>query len=235
MIDIHSHLIFNVDDGSRSIDESIEIIKNLYNQGVTDMILTPHYITYSRYMSDVDSNKDILKQLKSRLKEENINMNLYLGNEIFMDEHIYDLLKDNKITSLNDTKYLLIELPMSGDFNGYQDVLYSLIIKGYKVILAHPERYYKFQKDFNKIYELEEIGVLFQSNYGSILGEYGPGAKKMMKRLMKEDKITYFSTDIHHVRRHYNFIEKAKLKMKKFYEDNKIEDLTLNNAKELIK
>ena len=59
MIDIHSHLIFNVDDGSRSIDESIEIIKNLYNQGVTDMILTPHYITYSRYMSDVDSNKDI--------------------------------------------------------------------------------------------------------------------------------------------------------------------------------
>ena len=230
MIDIHSHIIFNVDDGSRSLDESLNIINTLYNEGIKDIIITPHYINDSKYMSSIDNNKKILNILKNNIDKD---INLYLGNEIFIDHNIYELLDKNKVSTLNNTKYVLVELPMSGIYPGYQDILYNLKVKGYKVILAHPERYISFQKDINKIYELKDMGILFQSNYGSLLGDYGFGAKRCIKKLMKEKLITYMSTDIHRNRRK-GFINKAINKMKKYYKDSEIEDLISNNAKELI-
>ena len=198
MIDIHSHLLFGVDDGSRTLEESVHVIKKLSEVGYTDIILTPHYINDSTYVSTREENLDVLKRLKVGLIRNNVNVNLYLGNEIYIDSEIANLLKNNIISSLNDTKYLLIELPMSGENEIYYDIFLDLINMGYKVILAHPERYISFQKDFNKIYELKELGVLLQSNVGSVLGDYGRGAKKTIKRLLKENLITFMGTDIHH-------------------------------------
>ena len=233
MIDIHSHLIFDVDDGSRSLEESINILTMMNEAGVTDMVITPHYIKDSKYVSNIDNNKKRLEIIKKELKKNNINMNLYLGNEIYIDRDINELLNDKEVSTLNNSKYILIELPMSGNFNGYVDVLHELKCRGYKVILAHPERYLSFQKDFNKIYELKEVGIIFQSNYGSILGDYGRGAKKCIKRLMKEHLITYMSSDIHRVRRS-DFIARATKKMKKYYTLDEINDLTCNNASNII-
>ena len=234
MIDIHSHLIYGVDDGSRSLEESINIIKMMKEAGVTDMIITPHYINESKYVSNKKNNTKILSTLKKELKKENINMNLYLGNEIYIDRNIEELLNNKEVTTLDKSKYLLIELPMSGQFNGYQDLLHSLKCKGYKVILAHPERYLSFQRDFKKIKELYEMGIILQSNYGSILGDYGFGAKRCVKKLMKENMITFFSSDIHRIRRS-NFIERAKKTMRKYYNESEIDNLTTNNAYSIIK
>ena len=217
MIDIHSHLLFGVDDGSRTLEESVHVIKKLSEVGYTDIILTPHYINDSTYVSTREENLDVLKRLKVGLIRNNVNVNLYLGNEIYIDSEIANLLKNNIISSLNDTKYLLIELPMSGENEIYYDIFLDLINMGYKVILAHPERYISFQKDFNKIYELKELGVLLQSNVGSVLGDYGRGAKKTIKRLLKENLITFMGTDIHHNKEEYTFVLKAK---KKIFENN---------------
>lgn len=115
MIDIHSHLLFGVDDGSRTLEESVHVIKKLSEVGYTDIILTPHYINDSTYVSTREENLDVLKRLKVGLIRNNVNVNLYLGNEIYIDSEIANLLKNNIISSLNDTKYLLIELPMSGE------------------------------------------------------------------------------------------------------------------------
>ena len=116
MIDMHSHLLFSIDDGSKSIDESIKILKNLAEVGYTDIILTPHYIEESKYSSNKKNNLSILKIMKEEIKKENIQINLYLGNEIFINDNIPKLLKEKEITTLNDSNYLLIELPMSGEF-----------------------------------------------------------------------------------------------------------------------
>lgn len=234
MIDIHSHLLFGVDDGSRTLEESVHVIKKLSEVGYTDIILTPHYINDSTYVSTREENLDVLKRLKVGLIRNNVNVNLYLGNEIYIDSEIANLLKNNIISSLNDTKYLLIELPMSGENEIYYDVFLDLINMGYKVILAHPERYISFQKDFNKIYELKELGVLLQSNVGSVLGDYGRGAKKTIKRLLKENLITFMGTDIHHNKEEYTFIEKAKKKMGKYLTQNQINNIFENNAKVLL-
>ena len=130
---------------------------------------------------------------------------------------------------------LLIELPMTGEFEGYIDIFENLINKGYRVILAHPERYHTFQKDFDKVYELEEIGVYFQSNIESILGSYGKSAIKTMKRLLKEKKVSFLASDIHHAKKDYNKWEKAKKKIRKYMSKKELNILLNENPSKLIK
>ena len=233
MIDIHSHLLYGIDDGSKSIEESIEIIKQLNKIGYTDIILTPHYINHSKYDSPKKNNLILLDNLKQALKEKKIKINLYLGNEIYINHHISDLLDDEKISSLNNSKYLLIELPMNGEYD-YIDVFEDLIYDGYKIILAHPERYHAFQKDFDKIYELEEIGVYFQCNIESILGSYGRGAIKMVKRMYKEKKVSFLASDIHHKKRDYGKFEKAKRKIRKYLSSSELDELLIKNPSKII-
>lgn len=234
MTDIHCHLLFNVDDGSKSLNESINIINDMKNYGYNDIIITPHYISNSNYSSAKTNNQRILDEIKSELKTKNISVNLYLGNEIYIDYDILDLLKDNLISTLNDSHYLLIELPMSGIFEGYIDVFKELMGYGYKIILAHPERYHAFQDDFNKIYELNNIGILFQCNLDSIIGGYGKGAQKMMKKLLKDDLISFLASDIHHIKHDYTKWDKVRKKVLKYISNDKYEKLVDINPKKVI-
>ena len=233
MIDIHSHLLYGVDDGAKTIDESVDIIRNLYKNGITDIILTPHYIEYSSYNSNKKSNLEKLDSLKKKLKEEGINVNLYLGNEIYINNNILSLLNKGEISSLNDSKYLLIELPMSGKYDNYVEIFKELIENGYKVILAHPERYNTFKKDINLIYELKNIGVLMQCNIESILKTYGKDSYKTIKKLAKNKLINFIASDIHH-KKDYEYINKARNKFKKYYSDSEIDDLLSNNQKDIL-
>ena len=233
MIDIHNHLLYGVDDGSKSVEDSIQIIEELSKIGYTDIILTPHYISNTKYNSSRKNNLVILDSLKKELDDRNISINLYLGNEIYINHHITDLLDLGEISSLNGSKYLLIELPMNGEYD-YMDVFEDLIYDGYKVILAHPERYHAFQKDFDKIYELEEIGVFFQCNIESILGSYGKGAVKMVKRMYKEKKVSFLATDIHHKKRDYGKFEKAKKKIRKYLSSSQLDELLVKNPSKII-
>lgn len=234
MIDIHSHLLYGIDDGSKSIEDSIDIIKNMHDIGYTDIILTPHYIKDSNYSSPRSNNLKLLRELKAALKENNIDINLYLGNEIYIDLDIYDLLQDDVISSLNDSRFLLIELPMSGEYDNYIDIFEHLINEGYKVILAHPERYIAFQNDLSKVDELEEIGVYFQSNLESILGSYGKGAVKAVKKLLKQKKIAFLATDIHHKKRDYAKFEKAKKKIRRYLSEEELNILLVENPSKII-
>ena len=234
MIDIHTHLLYGVDDGSKSIEESVSIIKHLSEIGVTDIVLTPHYINYTIHSSSKINNEIRMQDLKIRLASEGIKVNLYLGNEIYIDDEIISLLNEGKISPINDSKYLLIELPMSGECENYFDIFLDLINIGYTVILAHPERYHSFQKDLNKVYELEEIGVLFQCNIGSILGDYGKEAKKTIKKLLKEGLVSFLASDIHREKSDYNFIENAKNKLRKYITEEEINNLLENNARKIL-
>ena len=210
MIDIHSHLLYGVDDGAKTIEDSISILSDLKDLGYTDVILTPHYIKDSHYDSTRSENLKRLKVLREELQNNNININVYLGNEIYIDDDIEDFLNNNVISSLNDSNFLLIELPMSGEYPNYKEIFNYLIKKNYNVILAHPERYMAFQKDFSKIEELSEIGVYFQCNIESIVGRYGKTAKKTIKKILKAHKINFLATDIHHNKDDYQITREVK-------------------------
>lgn len=235
MIDIHSHLIYGVDDGSKDIETSLKVLSNLSENGVTDIILTPHYIVDTNYVSKKTDNIIKLKELQREVKKLGININLYLGNEIYIDKDILKYIKENKMCSLNNTEYILVELPMSGVYEDYLDIFSNLINIGFKVILAHPERYTSFQKDYSLIDEVVATGVLLQSNIDSIVGGYGKEAKRTMKYILKNKLVSFVGTDIHNNKSDYSYINKAINKFKKYLTDDEINDILNKNAMKIIK
>lgn len=199
MVDAHNHILFNVDDGCRTIEESIILLKKMEKLGFNKIILTPHYIKETTYIIGNTEKESKLNQLKEKLKEEKINIELYLGNEIFITNNIVDLLKNNNISSINKSRYILIELPFKDEIIGLTDILYELKYHKLIPIIAHPERYTYFQNNVSKIDELREEGILFQANYSSILGLYGRKAKKTIKYLLKNSYVDFLGTDIHRI------------------------------------
>lgn len=198
MIDIHSHLLNEIDDGARTLEESKKLLKDLSKIGITHVILTPHYINGSNFVSNNYQKQEKLEKLKEYLKEENISLYLYLGNEIFIDKDIISLFKKNELTTLNGSRYFLIEFPVSRETNDLMDILFYLRNKNYIPIIAHPERYSYFQKDTKKIDELLKMGCLFQGNLSNVLGKYGKKAKKLFLYMLKNNKYQFLASDIHH-------------------------------------
>ena len=220
MTDIHSHILFDVDDGSRTIEESIELLKRLHEIGFKNVILTPHYIEGREYSCENKEKKKKLEQIKKELVKQKLDINICLGNEIFINDNIYELIKNGVIHTLNNTRYILVELPFHNQIVNLEDIIYELKIKGLKPIIAHPERYTYFQKNYKEIDRLREEGFLFQGNYASILGYYGKDSQKLLKYMLKKQYIDYLGTDIHRTVKTYvidNFkkIEKQIIKITK--------------------
>ena len=219
MIDIHNHSLYGIDDGSRTIEESVEMIRGLSDHGVTDIFLTPHYIAGTSQASPRFENTNRYNYLRASVRHQRIPVNLHLGNEIYIDRDIEKLIRFGQLKTLGDSNYLLIELPMSGEYADYEGIFLQLIRDGYKVILAHPERYISFQKDYNRILELNSIGVLFQCNLGSIIDQYGKEARRTLTKMIRDDLVFAFGTDLHHPR-DFSEIDRAKELLKKYYEDD---------------
>lgn len=235
MIDVHSHITFDIDDGCRTLEESLKVINNLKELGFSKIVLTPHYLYDSKYCANNKIKLSKLNDLKKEVKKNNINIDLYLGNEIYINFHIEDLIKQKEIYPMNNTKYLLIELSMYNEINEAMDYLYELRLKGYIPVIAHPERYRYFQRNYQKMDELYESGVLFQCNYGSIIGQYGKDAQKLLKYALKKDMVTFMGTDIHRPDSLVvNSFDKAVRKLKKIVGDKKFKEITESNALKMI-
>ena len=220
MKDLHSHYLYGVDDGSKSLESSMAMLKYAHENGITDIMVTPHYILDSMYNSTKDNNLVKFKELKEYAKNE-FDINLYLGNEVYFCEEILDLIKKGIVSTLNNSKYILIEIPMYSKLNNVIRIFGDLIKSGYKPILAHPERYTYYYKKMDFFKELHDMGVMFQINLTSIIGGYGHNVKVMAKKLLKAKLIDFIGSDIHNDN-DYKFenMEKALLKIKKYAGEN---------------
>ena len=204
MIDLHSHILYGIDDGSKSLEESLEILSKAYVGGVTDIVLTPHFIKDSKYKANNQEKMALKRILEDELKKRNIDIRLYLGNEVFIDEGLPKML-DKDISTINGSKYLLIEFPLGNKSTIIEEVLDELDNAGIIPIIAHPERYLSYYKDYDFFYHLKTRGCLLQANVGSLYGHYGSKTKKMLKELLKRNLIDLLGSDIHHP--HQDFYE----------------------------
>lgn len=234
IIDTHSHILPGIDDGAKTFEDSIKIVKWLADQGVTDIVATPHYIDETKYDSPKTKNSRLLTKLKKMLKEEGIKVNLYLGNEIYLSGKIKELVKAKKISPMNGGKYLLIEMSLDEGSPNFEDYFLELMNDGYKVILAHPERYAIIQKDYEIVKRLYNEGVLLQCNIGSILGKYGKGAKKVTKKLAKDKMIFALGSDTHHYG-NKEYLSLALKKLSRYYDDNEIRQILMTNPEKILK
>lgn len=233
MIDIHSHLIHQVDDGSKSLEESIALLKEAQNCGITDIILTPHYIE-DGYEKTAEQIQEKIQQINEAKEEAGIQVNLYQGNEIFavrnLDEHLYQ----HRVASLADSQYLLFELPMHHKIPYLYDTIYEILGEGYIPILAHPERYSYIQENPEMLIELMEKGVLFQSNLASILGIYGKKAKKTLILMLKNDMIQFLASDTHRRGTIYQKFSEIEREFLKVIPEDKFAELTKVNPKKIL-
>lgn len=191
---MHSHILPNIDDGSRSMKETLNMIYEGVKYGFDKIVLTPHYIE-GYYQKDEETRIELIKRIQSELKDESIK--LYIGNEIYLSENTVKLLKRKKISSINNTSYVLFELPRCIKPMSLNNMIYEMLEHKIKPILAHPERYEFIYEEPEIIHDLIEKGVLMQANYGSIIGKYGRKAELIVKRMLENDMIHLLGTDVH--------------------------------------
>ena len=197
MVDIHSHIINEIDDGSKSIDMTINMLKKSEQSGTTDIIATPHFM---RGRFEVEYKDVVIKveELKKIVKENNIDINIYAGQEVYYSRKLIEYYNDKIIGTINNTKYMLIELPML-EFNIDEviNTIYELQIRGIVPIIAHPERYKQFIKKPSIINSLIKEGMLFQMNTGSIVGDFGKDVKKTAAKYLEHNVYSFIGSDAH--------------------------------------
>lgn len=234
MIDIHCHLLNNVDDGAKTLEETLEGLKLAQKSGFTDIILTPHYID-DYYNNDKNLIEKKIEELKKEIVKNNILINIHQGNEIYFCDDLAKLLNMNNAPStLAGSRYVLFELPFNNKLFSLTDEITKLKKSGYIPILAHPERYSFVQENPECLKELVELGVLIQSNFGSIIGQYGKTAKKTLKILLKNNMVHFLASDTHSKGYIYENISHILKKINKIINKEQINQLTIENPECII-
>ena len=192
MIDVHSHFIFGVDDGSGSLDHSLEMLAQAAADGVTDTICTPHY-----RRGVFECPNGLIRENFEKLKAANTYpVNLYLGQEIAKHTGMFSRVKDGALISLNGTKYVLLEFRYTED-SEIEDTVLDACYYGYKPVIAHIERYeYVKEKDVERFID---AGAFIQVNASSFFmkgGQY----KKRVERYLKSGLVDFVASDMHHSR-----------------------------------
>lgn len=228
MIDFHTHIIPNIDDGARNIDETISLIKEAKEAGFNEIILTSHYIE-NYYETNVPERNMWVQAITENLKNKGIEIKIYLANEIYLSDNMMQLLIDGKASTINDTCYVLFEMPLNVEPMNLYNVIYTLQENKIIPVLAHPERYTFVQKDPELIYDLIQQGVLMQANYASILGYYGKNAQFMVKKFFENNMIHFLGSDVHRPNTIYRMIPEAMEKIEEIIGEQKLEELSTTN------
>ena len=194
MIDFHTHILPEIDDGSSSVSESIKLLKMLKDQGVEKVVLTPHFYAYSSSAeSFLKLRQEALDKLVKALREEQIGIRIYLGCEVLYFEELWRL-EDLDNYFIRGTKYLLIEMPFSPWEDSMIDGIEKIISKGYIPIIAHFERYLEYRGNEKKVYQLLSMGALLQMNC-DLLNHFFSRRKAV--KFIKKGYVSALGTDCH--------------------------------------
>lgn len=228
MVDFHTHILPNIDDGSRSIEETFNLIEEAKKAGFDKIVLTSHYME-GYYETDVAEREVWLDAISKNLFIKNFDGKLYIGNEIYMTDNIIKLLENAKASTINNTSYVLFELPLNAEPLNLYNIIYQM--QQYKImpVLAHPERYSFMQKEPELIYDLVEKGVLMQSNYGSIIGQYGKKAQSLVRKMFENNLVHFLGSDVHRQNTVYTKIPECLMEIRSIVGDDYLEELTTKN------
>lgn len=229
MIDFHAHILPGLDDGIQTIEDAVQVLNEAKEAGFNKIICTTHYSNY--YTENEETRNCEIKKLQEKYNE----IELILGNEVYARTNIDKVLNNGEASTINNSKYVLYEMPLHKEYPKYQNLAIDLISAGYKPILAHPERYNIIQDDPKKIEELLELGIYMQANFMSIEGLYGSKSKKTFELLLKHNMISFLGSDVHCTRKFYPHIKSARKKIIKIIGENSFENLTDINPEKVCK
>jgi tyrosine-protein phosphatase YwqE len=202
--DIHSHLIPGIDDGVKTIEESLDLIRTFIQLGFKKLVTTPHIMS-DAYHNTPEIIFSGLETLRRAAADAGLSITLEAAAEYYVDERLMDMLKNEKLLTLNG-KYLLFEISYVNLPANLYEIIFKMIEKGYTPVLAHPERYPFWLSKFDEYEKLKDAGVLFQLNTNSLCGYYGTAVKKMAERLVDALMVDFIGSDMHG-QRHMNALK----------------------------
>ena len=224
--DLHSHLIPGIDDGSKSLDDSIKMIEAFIAQGYTKLITTPHTMSH-RYPNTRAIIEDGLEALKKELQARNIAIEIEAASEYYLDETVMELIEKRDIMTFGDN-YMLFEMSYVQPLYYLEEMVFEMQVAGYRPVLAHPERYIYMHDDFSKYERLKEKGLLFQVNIPSFGGYYTKSIQKAAEQIAEAGMADFIGSDAHKIR-HLDALKqvRAEKAYAKIFENNTILNNTL--------
>lgn len=228
MIDIHTHILHNFDDGSTSLDLSLSQIQNMIQKGVTDIVLTPHY-----FNSFVETEPEIIDERFKELSNEvtDLNVKIHKAAEVFLNPGIEK--KIDQDTCIGESSYVLVETNMSEFTPDIYETLFKLVQQGYKPILAHPERYNYIMNDPAMAEDFLHRNVYLQINAGSVLGFYGARTQQTAWKLIEQGFAHFIASDNHCRTDHY-ILPDAVEEIRKNIDDFTADLLSKNNPQKVL-
>jgi protein-tyrosine phosphatase len=201
--DMHSHLLPGLDDGAETVEHSLDLLRELRTLGFTKLVMTPH-IMGDFYKNTPESVRAALATLRAAATEAGLaDVALECAAEYYLDEWLGRKLADGTelLTFGGEHRYLLIETSYLNEPLNLSGTIFDLQAAGYKVVLAHPERYVYFYNRFAEIEKLrQDYGVLLQLNLNSLAGYYSPAARHVAEKLIDGGLVDFVGTDTHHLR-----------------------------------
>ncbi|MBP3474729.1 MAG: hypothetical protein J6K48_00190 [Lachnospiraceae bacterium] len=194
--DIHIHILPGVDDGSKNLDMSLEMLRHAYAEGIRRMVVTPHNKPMHHNVGK-EKMQELIHLLRAQMKQEKIEIELYPGNELYYREDLVKCLEEGKASTMADSRYVLLEFQPADRWEYIRDGVNDMLMAGYRPILAHIERYQEVCKDVERVIRLREMGCCIQVNAASVMGRYGMGIKGYVKKLLKQRLVDFIATDAH--------------------------------------
>ncbi len=206
-VDMHAHFLPGIDDGAATMEDSLAMIAHLHQLGYTHLIATPH--VYKEFYPNTSARiREALHSVKQAVKMLGTEIKIDAAAEYFLDDHFDALLRDNDILTLPGN-YVLVEMSFVAPYTHFKQTLFEMQLKGYKPVLAHPERYPYLTKHFSELEDLVHGGCRLQVNILSLGGYYGKGPKAAAFKMLDKGMVSMLGTDAHHLQ-HLDLIGKIK-------------------------
>ena len=236
MIDIHTHVLPGIDDGSRSMDETLEMLLQAEESGVKVLVTTPHCNIPDEFDNYVSEDLDRLwRRVESEARRVGNDLKICHGMEIFATEELPDLLESGGVWTLNGTKYFLTEFDFGEDPDFCRYILQRCRSRGFRPIIAHPERYYFLQRDPQIAYEWCTAGYGLQLNKGSLSGAFGRGAQKTAHLMLSNDLADVIASDAHGTERRTTDLSRVQDFISMHYSHRMAERLLEDNPARILR
>ncbi len=199
MTDMHCHVLPGVDDGARDIDEALDMLQIMYDEGIRSVIMTPHY--HGGHMEpDVETIRLRFKELKEAAQgyDTLAAMDLYIGCEIYYYPSVVEWLDEGRVLTMAGSRYVLLEFGYSSDVRKIAEGVSRVAASGYYPIIAHIERYSKLVGDMNAVYDLTDRGAYIQINTEALSA--GWRIRSFARKLLKNELVHFVGTDAHNMR-----------------------------------
>lgn len=198
MIDLHTHILPGLDDGSDGMDDSLAMVELALESGVDTIVATPHSNQVGRFENyDSPGLQAAFREMKRAIREEGFSLKLLLGMEIMTSDDIREKIEDHRLIGINGTDYYLVEFPFDSDPYWMEEKLGEILEKGKIPLIAHPERYFCVQEYPGFLYEWLQMGCFSQANKGSLFGKFGRHAQQTLEVLMENYLVTCIASDAH--------------------------------------